>query len=68
MNYVSQAPENEPRSTYACARDRAAPRWVIAAWVVLTLFGAFSAGQVSKRWFEASRSRATRRTRRTSGR
>ena len=26
---------------------------MIAAWVVLTLFGAFSAGQVSKRWFES---------------
>src|SRR5437763_7565496 len=28
-------------------------RVVIAAWVVLTLFGAFSAKQVSKRWFES---------------
>jgi putative drug exporter of the RND superfamily len=28
-------------------------RAVIAAWIVLTLFGAFSAGQVSKRWFES---------------
>jgi RND superfamily putative drug exporter len=28
-------------------------RLVIAAWVVLTLFGAFSAQQVSKRWFES---------------
>jgi putative drug exporter of the RND superfamily len=26
---------------------------VIGAWIVLTLFGAFSAGQVSKRWFES---------------
>src|SRR4029079_19506237 len=26
---------------------------VIAAWIALTLFGAFSAGQVSKRWFES---------------
>lgn len=26
---------------------------VIGLWVVLTLFGAFSAGQVSKRWFES---------------
>ena len=25
-------------------------RWVIGVWVVLTLFGGFSAGQVSKRW------------------
>src|SRR5437764_3497647 len=28
-------------------------RVVIAAWVVLTLFGAFAAKQVSKRWFES---------------
>ena len=28
-------------------------RRVIAVWIVLTLFGAFSAGQVSKRWFES---------------
>jgi putative drug exporter of the RND superfamily len=29
-------------------------RWyVIGAWVVLTLFGGFAAGQVSKRWFQS---------------
>src|SRR3954453_11476452 len=29
-------------------------RWVVlGAWIALTLFGAFSAGQVSKRWFES---------------
>src|SRR6266705_2049801 len=28
-------------------------RAVIGAWVVLTLFGAYSASQVSKRWFES---------------
>src|SRR5436853_2521641 len=29
-------------------------RWpVIAVWVVLTLFGGFAAGQVSKRWFQS---------------
>ena len=28
-------------------------RWVIGAWVVLSLFGAFSASQVSKRWFQS---------------
>ena len=28
-------------------------RAVIAVWVVLTLFGAFSAGQVANRWFES---------------
>ena len=26
---------------------------VIGAWVALTLFGAFAAGQVSNRWFES---------------
>jgi RND superfamily putative drug exporter len=28
-------------------------RWVIGVWVALTLFGAFSASQVSKRWFQS---------------
>ena len=29
-------------------------RWpVVAVWLALTVFGAFSAGQVSKRWFES---------------
>ena len=28
-------------------------RAVIAVWIVLTLFGAFSAGQVADRWFES---------------
>src|SRR5882724_1095981 len=29
-------------------------RWlVIGIWIALTAFGAFSAGQVSKRWFES---------------
>src|SRR5271168_1328288 len=28
-------------------------RAVIAVWVVLTVFGAFSAGQVSKRWYQS---------------
>src|SRR5436309_10471063 len=28
-------------------------RRVIGVWVVLTVFGAFSAGQVSKRWFQS---------------
>jgi RND superfamily putative drug exporter len=29
-------------------------RWkVIVAWIVLTLFGAFAAGQVSKRWYQS---------------
>ncbi|HEY2074653.1 MAG TPA: MMPL family transporter, partial [Gaiellaceae bacterium] len=28
-------------------------RWVIGSWIALTLFGAFSATQVSKRWFQS---------------
>ncbi|HZQ89022.1 MAG TPA: MMPL family transporter [Gaiellaceae bacterium] len=28
-------------------------RWVIGLWLALTLFGAFSAGQLSKRWFQS---------------
>jgi RND superfamily putative drug exporter len=29
-------------------------RWpIIAAWIVLTLFGGFAAGQVSKRWYQS---------------
>src|SRR2546423_10669838 len=28
-------------------------RAVIGAWIVLSLFGAFSASQVSKRWFQS---------------
>ncbi|HEU5476474.1 MAG TPA: MMPL family transporter [Gaiellaceae bacterium] len=38
------------RLAHAVARNR----WkVIAAWIVLTLFGAFAAGQVSKRWYQS---------------
>src|SRR6516165_12539593 len=29
------------------------PWWFIGAWIVLTLFGAFAAGQVSKRWYQS---------------
>src|SRR5947209_16377874 len=36
--------------THQIVRHR---RIVIGVWIVLTLFGAFSAGQVSKRWFES---------------
>ena len=46
-------PEKEPilaRLTHVIVRHR---RVVIGAWVLLTLFGAFSASQVSKRWFES---------------
>ena len=27
--------------------------WVIGAWVVLTLFGGFAAGQLSSRWYQS---------------
>src|SRR4249919_2976450 len=46
-------PEKTPflaRLAHVIVRRR---RVVILAWVVLTLFGAFAAGQVSKRWFES---------------
>jgi RND superfamily putative drug exporter len=29
------------------------PWWFIGAWIALTLFGAFAAGQVSKRWYQS---------------
>src|SRR2546421_1022037 len=39
-----------PRLAHIVVRHR----WkVIAAWTVLTLFGAFAAGQVSKRWYQS---------------
>jgi putative drug exporter of the RND superfamily len=38
------------RLAHAVARHR---RAVIAVWVVLTLFGGFAAGQVSKRWYQS---------------
>ncbi|HWX08510.1 MAG TPA: MMPL family transporter, partial [Gaiellaceae bacterium] len=38
------------RLTHVIVRRR---RIVIGVWVVLTLFGGFSAGQVSKRWFQS---------------
>jgi RND superfamily putative drug exporter len=38
------------RLAHVVARNR----WkVIGAWIVLTLFGAFAAGQVSKRWYQS---------------
>jgi putative drug exporter of the RND superfamily len=46
-------PESSPRLArlaHVIVRRR---RAVIAAWIVLTLFGGFSAGQVSNRWFES---------------
>src|SRR5438445_1777645 len=36
--------------THVIVRHR---RAVIAAWILLTVFGAYSAGQVSKRWFQS---------------
>src|SRR5436190_5203390 len=50
---ASPAPETMPtlaRLTHVIVRRR---KLVIGAWIVLTLFGAFSASQVSKRWFES---------------
>src|SRR6266536_3178309 len=38
------------RLAHVVARHRYA---VIGAWLVLTLFGGFAAGQVSKRWYES---------------
>ena len=38
------------RLAHIVARRR---RAVIAVWIVLTLFGGFAAGQVSKRWFQS---------------
>jgi len=50
---VSQSEASNPilaRLAHVIARRR----WtVIGVWIVLTLFGAFSAGQVSNRWFES---------------
>jgi putative drug exporter of the RND superfamily len=49
----SNAQERQPRLArlaHVIVRRR---RIVIVAWVVLTLFGGFAAGQVSKRWFES---------------
>src|SRR4249920_3687398 len=38
------------RFAHSVSRHR---RLVIATWIVLTLFGAYAAGQVSKRWFQS---------------
>jgi len=46
-------PESSPRLArlaHVIVRHR---KLVIGVWIVLTLFGAFSAGQVSKRWFQS---------------
>ena len=53
MNAAVGSPEAQPllaRLAHLMVRRR---KVVIAAWIALTLFGAFSAGQVSKRWFES---------------
>src|SRR6266571_3676548 len=53
MSNVNPEPGTQPllaRLAHTIVRRR---RIVIAAWIVLTLFGAFAAGQVSKRWFES---------------
>ena len=44
-------------------------RWaVIGAWLVLTVFGGFAAGQVSTRWYQSLSIPASPPTRRASGR
>ena len=53
MNAPVGSPEAQPklaRLAHLMVRRR---KVVIAAWIALTVFGAFSAGQVSKRWFES---------------
>ena len=52
MNDVS-ASEGQPRLARLAHQIVRRRKIVIAAWIVLTLFGAFSAGQVSNRWFES---------------
>src|ERR1700712_2715797 len=48
-----QTPEKTPLLARLAHRIVRRRRWVIGAWVLLTLFGMFSASQVSKRWFES---------------
>jgi RND superfamily putative drug exporter len=50
---TSARPEPQPRLATLAHHIVRHRRAVIVTWVVLTLFGAFSAGQVSKRWFES---------------
>ena len=38
------------RLAHVVARHR---WWVIAIWIVLTVIGAFSAGKLSKRWYQS---------------
>src|SRR5205814_1255187 len=46
--------ENLPMRLARLAHVIARHRWpVIGIWLVLTLFGAFAAGKVSKRWFQS---------------
>src|SRR5665213_1510184 len=47
------SPEKTPLLARLAHRIVRRRRVVIAVWVVLTLFGGFSASQVSKRWFES---------------
>jgi RND superfamily putative drug exporter len=47
---MQEAPPLLARLAHLIVRRR---RVVLGAWIVLTLFGAFSASQVSKRWFES---------------
>jgi len=53
LNTPMSTPESSPRLArlaHVIVRHR---KLVIGVWIVLTLFGAFSAGQVSKRWFQS---------------
>lgn len=47
------AQESQPRLARLAHLIVRRRRAVIAVWVVLTLFGAFAAGQVADRWFES---------------
>ena len=52
INTRAAGPAKAPlleRLGHAIVRRR---RWVIGAWILLTLFGVFSAGRVSERWLE----------------
>ena len=53
MTTVSNSPEGSPLLARLAHTIAAHRRAVISVWVVLTLFGGFSAGQVSKRWFQS---------------
>jgi RND superfamily putative drug exporter len=51
--YSRNPEERQPRLARLAHVIVRRKRAVIAAWVLLTIFGGFSAGQVSNRWFES---------------